>query len=67
MTILSVHDEVNPGGKCLILDYGIMKHKRVNHSTFAAELNAAVDALDAATIVQFTLEEVCDPWLRTPP
>ena len=42
-----------PGGACTILDYGTKKHKRVNRSTFAAELNAAVDTVDIATVVQF--------------
>ena len=55
-----IYNETTPGGKSLVLDYGYKKHKRVNRSTFAAELNAAVDTLDIATIVQFTLEEVFD-------
>jgi len=51
----------HPGGDCIILDYGTKKHKRVNRSTFAAELNTGVDAVDTATIIQFTLEEVFNP------
>ena len=60
IVILVIYDETTPGGKSLVLDYGTKKHKRVNRSTFAAELNAAVDTLDIATLVQFTLEEVFD-------
>ena len=49
-----------------MLDYGTKKHKRVNRSTFAAELNAAVDTIDIATIVQFTLEEIFNPGSSKP-
>lgn len=51
----------------MILDYGTKKHKRVNRSTFAAELNAAVDTVEVATIVQFTLEEIFNPGSSTRP
>jgi hypothetical protein len=61
VVLLTVISESHPGGKCLILDYGTKKHKRVNRSTFAAELNAAVDTLDVAKIVQLTLEEILNP------
>ena len=59
-------NDEHPGGECIILDYGTKKHKRVNRSTFAAELNAAVDTIDIATIVQFTLEEIFNPGSSTP-
>ena len=49
-----------------MLDYGTKKHKRVNRSTFAAELNAAVDTIDIATIVQFTMEEIFNPSASEP-
>ena len=49
-----------------MLDYGTKKHKRVNRSTFAAELNAAVDTIDIATIVQYTLEEIFNPASSKP-
>ena len=49
-----------------MLDYGTKKHKRVNRSTFAAELNAGVDTVDIATIVQFTLEEIFNPGSSSP-
>jgi hypothetical protein len=56
----------HPGGDSIILDYGTKKHKRVNRSTFAAELNAAVDTLDVAIMVQYVLEEVFCP-MHSPP
>ena len=64
--ILTIYNDKEPGGKCLILDYETKKHKGVNRSTFAAELNAAVDTVDVATIVQFTLEEVFDHLVTNP-
>ena len=64
--LLTVKTSEHPGGECVILDYGTKKHKRVNRSTFAAELNAAVDTIDIATIVQFTLEEIFNPQCSTP-
>ena len=64
--LLTVSEKNHPGGNCLILDYGTKKHKRVNRSTFAAELNAAVDTIDIATIVQFTLEEIFNPLCSSP-
>ena len=36
---LTVYYDSHPGGECIVLDYGTKKHKRVNRSTFAAELN----------------------------
>ena len=59
--LLTTNEVKHPGGSCIILDYGTKKHKRVNRSTFAAELNAAIDTLEQATIVLFTLEEVFFP------
>ena len=64
--LLTASEKEHPGGDCLILDYGTKKHKRVNRSTFAAELNAAVDTVDIATIVQFTLEEIFRPQHSAP-
>ena len=64
--LLTVSTDQHPGGECIILDYGTKKHKRVNRSTFAAELNAAVDTLDIATIVQYTLEEIFAPQNAAP-
>ena len=64
--MLTQISDKHPGGKCLVLDYGTKKHKRVNRSTFAAELNAAMDTLDIATIVQFTLEEIFYPESSSP-
>ena len=45
----------------MVLDYGTKKHKRVNRSTYAAELNAAIDTLDTAKLIQIVLEEVFNP------
>ena len=64
--MLVVRNYQNPGGECIVLDYGTKKHKRVNRSTFAAELNAAVDTVDIATIVQYTLEEIFNPTSSKP-
>ena len=64
--LLTASTDAHPGGECVILDYGTKKHKRVNRSTFAAELNAAVDTLDIALIVQYTLEEIFCPENATP-
>ena len=66
VVMLTVYDKEHPGGICVILDYGTKKHKRVNRSTFAAELNAAVDTVDVATVVQFTLQEIIDPDCSNP-
>jgi uncharacterized protein YwbE len=64
--LLTFKSDTHPGGECVILDYGTKKHKRVNRSTFAAELNAAIDTVDVATVVQFTLEEVFNPKATDP-
>ena len=66
VVLLVMYNAQNPGGECLVLDYGTKKHKRVNRSTFAAELNAAVDTIDIATIVQYTLEEIFNPESSKP-
>ena len=63
--LLTASSDDHPGGECIILDYGTKKHKRVNGSTFAAELNAAVDTIDIATIVQYVLEEIFCPQHST--
>ena len=64
--MLTVCHGDHPGGDCIILDYGTKKHKRVNRSTYAAELNAVVDTVDVATIVQFVLEEIFNPGNTAP-
>ena len=51
-------DSAGPGGKVSVVDFGAKKQKRVCRSTFAAETNAASDALEHGKTLQLALHQI---------
>jgi alkylated DNA repair dioxygenase AlkB len=57
VALTELHDG-QPGGKMQVLEHYSRKQKRVCRSTFSAELNALVDALESGKVVMFMITEL---------
>ena len=52
-------DNKSPGGILHIIEHYSRKQKRVVRSTFSAEINALVDAIEHGKLVMFAMTELC--------
>jgi hypothetical protein len=48
----------SPDGRCQLIEYLCKRQKRVVRSTFSAELNALIDALEIAILVQMAYHQI---------